>query len=461
MSSVTYKFVQNETLREDGTRLILLRITYKRKLKYVGTGVYVREKSFNPDGTYEKQNWIRKGHDNYQTLNEILRNWQDKAYSSLSRLSQTNRPFTADDIKRALVNNETDSFSGYIEQQIAVYQQREQNSNVRNHSAVLVNLRRFLNRNEKTGEVSFYELTPDVINQFETYLLTRTIKRPTTDAARRNTTTDYLRRIRQHITGYINKHNLPSETDPLRGKKLVTAPVNRSRLTEAELEVLIDADFSDIKKGRKVTNSVESWARDLYVCSYYLHGIRGGDLVSARCEQLQQVWHLQDDKPVRQWRFSFISDKKDKPKTIVIEEPALSIMLRHAKDKKSQDFIFPFMRHPRYSIMTESQLSNAVSTKISDIDKVLKRVATHLDIPKNLTLHTARHTFAEHLFDMTENVRLVQQALGHQSIITTERYLSSFNQDFVDKANVLYKRRSQLGPEAMDDKTEQILSRKE
>ncbi|QHW00565.1 site-specific integrase [Spirosoma endbachense] len=109
-------------------------------------------------------------------------------------------------------------------------------------------------------------------------------------------------------------------------------------------------------------------------------------------------------KPVRQWRFAFISDKKDKPKSVVLEEPALSIILRHAADKEPQDFIFPFLRQAHYKTMTESELSDAIGIKINYIDKVLKRVATYLEIPKNLTIYAARHTFAEHLFELTENV---------------------------------------------------------
>jgi integrase len=448
MASATFKFVINKTQREDGTRLVMLRVTYQRLQKFVSTGVYLREKNFNGLGTYDKENWVRRSHGTAAvvvTLNGILKTWLDKANEAINRLNQIGRPFSADDIKQRLEQNngENEPFSDYIEQQIAIYDQRGQTSNVRNHSAVLVNLRRFLKRDEKTGRVLFNELTPELINQFETYLLIRPCKRTTTDASRRNTTTDYMRRIRQHVTGYINKYGLPSEANPLRGKKLVTAPVNRARLTEAELEVLIRADLSGIKKQRTRAVSVEAWARDLYVCCYFLHGIRGGDLISARCDQLQQVWNMQNGKPVRQWRFTFVSDKKDKPKTVIVAEPALSIMLGYAKDKKPQDFLFPFMRQSRYKSMTERQLSDAVNMKISDIDKLLKRVAAYLEIPKNLTIHTARHTFAEHLFGMTKDVRLVQQALGHSSIVTTERYLSAFAQDFVDTANVLYDRRTQ------------------
>ena len=54
-------------------------------------------------------------------------------------------------------------------------------------------------------------------------------------------------------------------------------------------------------------------------------------------------------------------------------------------------------------------------------------------------MHTARHTFAEHLYDSTEDIRLVSMALSHSNILTTQRYLSGFRQDIVERANNVYK----------------------
>jgi integrase/recombinase XerC len=52
------------------------------------------------------------------------------------------------------------------------------------------------------------------------------------------------------------------------------------------------------------------------------------------------------------------------------------------------------------------------------LDMWLKRAG----IDRRITPHTFRHTLASHLLAQTGNLRLVQRALGHRSIVSTVRY---------------------------------------
>jgi len=53
---------------------------------------------------------------------------------------------------------------------------------------------------------------------------------------------------------------------------------------------------------------------------------------------------------------------------------------------------------------------------------IIKDIANMLNIDKNISPHTFRHSFATHLIDGGANLRAVQEMLGHESIITTEIY---------------------------------------
>jgi len=57
------------------------------------------------------------------------------------------------------------------------------------------------------------------------------------------------------------------------------------------------------------------------------------------------------------------------------------------------------------------------------IGKGMMEVRKKLALPKDLVLYSARHTFATDMLDKTGNLALVQKMLGHESIITTQRYL--------------------------------------
>ena len=53
---------------------------------------------------------------------------------------------------------------------------------------------------------------------------------------------------------------------------------------------------------------------------------------------------------------------------------------------------------------------------------IIKDLAKKAGIEKKVSPHTFRHTFATHLIEGGANLRIVQDLLGHKSIITTEIY---------------------------------------
>lgn len=54
-------------------------------------------------------------------------------------------------------------------------------------------------------------------------------------------------------------------------------------------------------------------------------------------------------------------------------------------------------------------------------------------------MHSARHTFANNLYEMTGDIRLVSRSLFHSRLDTTQRYVSGTSQPIVDRANNVYR----------------------
>ena len=72
---------------------------------------------------------------------------------------------------------------------------------------------------------------------------------------------------------------------------------------------------------------------------------------------------------------------------------------------------------------------------------IVKRLAKEAGLIKNISPHTFRHSFATHLVEGGADLRVVQEMLGHESIITTEIY-THLDRDYLYETIMMHHPRS-------------------
>lgn len=92
----------------------------------------------------------------------------------------------------------------------------------------------------------------------------------------------------------------------------------------------------------------------------------------------------------------------------LIKNYIIEIRSKLKTTKESQDILFLNRRG--------KQLTRAM------IFTIIKNSATKVNLNKNISPHTFRHSFATHLLENGADLRAIQQMLGHENIITTEIY---------------------------------------
>lgn len=112
-----------------------------------------------------------------------------------------------------------------------------------------------------------------------------------------------------------------------------------------------------------------------------------------------------------------------------------TIHLKAAKGNKDRITIFPEILQQKiqqlithkttHAFIFESERGGKVTIRTAQ--KVFEQALKRARIQKAATFHSLRHSFATHLLENGVDIRYVQKLLGHENILTTQRYTQVTN----------------------------------
>lgn len=181
-------------------------------------------------------------------------------------------------------------------------------------------------------------------------------------------------------------------------------------LSVEEVEaVLSSVDLSRPEGGRN-----RAILEMLYSC-----GLRVSELVDLRLSDL----FFKDS-------FIRVTGKGDKQRLVPVGEPAVQAVenylparwetLSRAKKGRGKQIVSASLAPEAENTLFLNRRGGKLTREM--VFLIVKRQAEAAGITKEISPHTFRHSFATHLVENGADLRVVQQMLGHESILTTEIY---------------------------------------
>jgi site-specific recombinase XerD len=150
----------------------------------------------------------------------------------------------------------------------------------------------------------------------------------------------------------------------------------------------------------QLLGSVKSLKYRAMLTSCYAAGLRVAEVVHLRVEDIEsnrRVIRIQQGK-----------NRRDR--YVPLSRNHLELLREYWYAKKPSHWLFPNQRDPKCPLVTRT------------LQRVCTRARKACGLPKGVTCHTLRHSYATHLLEDGVDVRTIQVLLGHASLSSTARY---------------------------------------
>lgn len=304
-------------------------------------------------------------------LNAMLDGMMSKLNDFILDLFRNDQQFDFEKLNAFLEkSNHSDSFIDFVRTRIEDRTDIEESTR-KQHRTLLQSL-------EKFGKLNYMDdLTKANITLYDEFLHQQEISQPTIY--------NYHKRLKRYLHEAM-KFGLLNE-DPYVGLHFERGRFEKRKyLTEEELKMI---------RTCKINMPSIDRIRDLFLFQCYT-GLAYADF---------EKFNFEKDVEERNGKY-IVSDRRKKTNEdykIVLLTPAIEIL-------KKYDYKLPIISNQKYNVS-------------------LKVVAQYAGIDKNITTHTARHTFAVFALNNGVPIEIVAKMLGHTNIRTTQVYAKVLNSE--------------------------------
>lgn len=411
---------------KNGKSPIMLRLTKDRKSTYIKTGYEATEREWDSNNRVlfesklkaQQQGFLVSIHSQAKKANQEIAKMVVELGKIINKEVALERACHPTKIKELFLGRYKPTgsdgmFTEYMNSQVEASLNAGKIRTSQRYKTVLHKFRMFLGG--EGSDLHFSNLNKELLARFQTHLRS--------EGNNSNTINSNLRAIRTILYSAIEDGLFKQSDNPFfKFKWEKPTEVIKEKLTEAEIKLI-----QEIKLPR---GGYKDIARDTFVFSFYASGIRIGDLLQLRLNNISPDWQ----NLTTESRITYVTGKQKKVASVKVRPQLIKIIKKYISDTSNgTDYIFPILEI-KEGKKNQELFYNHIKAKTALVNKGLSAIQKELGIKKKIRNHISRHSFAD--FARRKNMPLydISKALAHSKVGVTEAYLKSLDLESTDKA---------------------------
>lgn len=395
MATVKLKFRPSIVAGRPGTIIYL--ITHRRTVRQITTEYRVFSDEWD-----EKQSRLVTIHkfgraETVRTISQRIHQDMERLNSIIDKFDRKSYEYSSDDIISEFRNTgNAKTLFGFMEDIIGRLYQLEHIGTAKNYHAALGSFKRFRGDEDITLEA----IDQIMMEDYQEYLKSTGLSS--------NSISFYMRILRAVYNRAVEQE-LTKDCKPFR--MVFTG-------TEKTLKRAIP--INDIKRIKNLDLSLKpniEFARDIFLFLFFCRGMSFIDAAFLR------------KTDVRNGVLTYRRHKTNQVLRIKIINPIKELIDRYSD--KSSPYLLPIIDR------SGADERKQYETALRRINNTLKIIADMVKLPVALTTYVSRHSWATIAKSKNVPVNVISDALGHESIATTQIYLASIDASVIDRVNEL------------------------
>ncbi len=396
MATINLKFRPSAVPKAEGT--LYYQVIHKRNVKRISTEYHIfphewdrKTLSLSIPHDGKRRTYLQQMQ---STINRELKRRKEIVY----KLESSDKDFSLDELCDAFRQIPSGkSVFPFLQEQIARQKRMQRHGTAMTYTSAYRRFKEFRGGRNLT----FSELSPNMIEEYEAWLVNRGLMQ--------NTIRFYLRTLNTLLYKAVDEGLLNEAGRVFSRVRLSYVKTAKRAITERHIHAI---QTLQLPKG-----SALAFARDIFMFSFYMRGMPFVDIAFLKKSDLKNGL------------VNYCRKKTNQPLTVEWEREQQEIIDRYARLSEGTPYMLPIITK------TDGTEYRQYLRVQGNVNRALKKIGNMIGLKMPLTFYVARHSWASIAQEMNYSIAIISEGMGHNSIKTTQTYLASIDTSKVNEAN--------------------------